>query len=167
MTDRGVAIVTGGASGIGFAIAEALLADSWKPILDNLTLSLLETACARLDAPRANATKNASSWRSPTEARASQAWAAARTVWSHIPDITGPVNAPLVQTSTSRRTRNAVGGPVFLPTTVRRALLSDIFPTPTAGLRCGRDIGWNRAKRSDYIEQEQQDLSLSSWNICI
>jgi NAD(P)-dependent dehydrogenase (short-subunit alcohol dehydrogenase family) len=166
MTDRGVAIVTGGASGIGFAIAEALLADSWKPIVDNLTLSLLETACARLDAPRANATKCILMEVANGGPRVTGLGCCQDGLEPHT-DITGPVNAPLVQTSTSRRTRNAVGGPVFLPTTVRRALLSDIFPTPTAGLRCGRDIGWNRAKRSDYIEQEQQDLSLSSWNICI
>jgi NAD(P)-dependent dehydrogenase (short-subunit alcohol dehydrogenase family) len=57
MTDRGVAIVTGGASGIGFAIAQALLADGWKLILADLAQDPLDAARARLDAQRANATK--------------------------------------------------------------------------------------------------------------
>jgi NAD(P)-dependent dehydrogenase (short-subunit alcohol dehydrogenase family) len=57
MTDRGVAIVTGGASGIGFAIAEALLADGWKLILADLAQGPLDAARARLDARRADATK--------------------------------------------------------------------------------------------------------------
>src|ERR1700738_2898732 len=33
MTDRGVTIVTGGASGIGLAIAKALLGEGWKVII--------------------------------------------------------------------------------------------------------------------------------------
>ena len=49
MTDRGVAIVTGGASRIGLAIAEALLADGWKLILADLAQVPLDSARARLD----------------------------------------------------------------------------------------------------------------------
>jgi NAD(P)-dependent dehydrogenase (short-subunit alcohol dehydrogenase family) len=44
-------------SGIGFAIAEALLANGWKLILADLAQDPLEAARARLDAQRANATK--------------------------------------------------------------------------------------------------------------
>jgi NAD(P)-dependent dehydrogenase (short-subunit alcohol dehydrogenase family) len=36
MTDRGVAIVTGGASGIGLAIAKALLGDGRKLVIADL-----------------------------------------------------------------------------------------------------------------------------------
>jgi NAD(P)-dependent dehydrogenase (short-subunit alcohol dehydrogenase family) len=43
MTDRGVAIVTGGPSAIGVAIAEALLADGWKLILADLAQGPLDT----------------------------------------------------------------------------------------------------------------------------
>jgi NAD(P)-dependent dehydrogenase (short-subunit alcohol dehydrogenase family) len=57
MTDRGVAIVTGGASGIGFAIAKALLADGWKLILADLAQGPLDAARAALEPVRANATK--------------------------------------------------------------------------------------------------------------
>src|SRR3981081_2337138 len=57
MTDRGVAIVTGGASGIGLATARALLADGWKIMIADLTHAGLEAARAELDALRANATK--------------------------------------------------------------------------------------------------------------
>jgi NAD(P)-dependent dehydrogenase (short-subunit alcohol dehydrogenase family) len=57
MTDRGVAIVTGGASGIGLAIARALLADDWKVIIADLAQGALDTARAELEPLRANATK--------------------------------------------------------------------------------------------------------------
>jgi NAD(P)-dependent dehydrogenase (short-subunit alcohol dehydrogenase family) len=57
MTDRGVAVVTGGASGIGLAIAKALLADGWKIILADLAQGPLDAARAQLDSLRANATK--------------------------------------------------------------------------------------------------------------
>src|SRR5258705_9862788 len=57
MTDRGVAIVTGGASGIGLATARALLADGWKVMIADLTHAGLETARAELEPLRANATK--------------------------------------------------------------------------------------------------------------
>jgi NAD(P)-dependent dehydrogenase (short-subunit alcohol dehydrogenase family) len=57
MTDRGVAIVTGGASGIGFAVAKALLADGWKLILADLAQGPLDAARAALEPVRANATK--------------------------------------------------------------------------------------------------------------
>jgi NAD(P)-dependent dehydrogenase (short-subunit alcohol dehydrogenase family) len=57
MTDHGVAIVTGGASGIGLATARALLADGWKVMIADLTHAGLETARAELEPLRANATK--------------------------------------------------------------------------------------------------------------
>ena len=57
MTDRGVAIVTGGASGIGLATARALLADGWKVMIADLTHAGLEAARAELEPLRANATK--------------------------------------------------------------------------------------------------------------
>jgi NADP-dependent 3-hydroxy acid dehydrogenase YdfG len=57
MTDRGVAIVTGGASGIGLAIAKALLGDGWKLVIADLAPAPLEAARAQLEPVRANATK--------------------------------------------------------------------------------------------------------------
>ena len=57
MTDHGVAIVTGGASGIGLATARALLADGWKVMIADLTHAGLEAARAELEPLRANATK--------------------------------------------------------------------------------------------------------------
>jgi len=57
MTDRGVTIVTGAASGIGLAIAKALLGEGWKLILADLAPGPLEAARTELDALRANATK--------------------------------------------------------------------------------------------------------------
>jgi NAD(P)-dependent dehydrogenase (short-subunit alcohol dehydrogenase family) len=57
MTDRGVAIVTGGASGIGLAIAKALLGDGWKIVIADLAPGPLEAARAQLEQVRANATK--------------------------------------------------------------------------------------------------------------
>jgi NAD(P)-dependent dehydrogenase (short-subunit alcohol dehydrogenase family) len=57
MTDRGVAIVTGGASGIGLAIAKALLGDGWKIVIADLAPGPLEAARAQLEPVRANATK--------------------------------------------------------------------------------------------------------------
>src|SRR6266478_4758395 len=57
MTDRGVAIVTGGASGIGLATARALLADGWKVMIADLTPAGLEAARTELEPLRANATK--------------------------------------------------------------------------------------------------------------
>ena len=58
MTDRGVAIVTGGASGIGLAIAKALLGDGWKVIIADLAQGPLDAARAELEPLRANATKS-------------------------------------------------------------------------------------------------------------
>jgi NAD(P)-dependent dehydrogenase (short-subunit alcohol dehydrogenase family) len=55
MIDRGVAIVTGGVSGIGLAIAKALLGDGWKLMIADLAPGALEAA--RLEPIRANATK--------------------------------------------------------------------------------------------------------------
>jgi NAD(P)-dependent dehydrogenase (short-subunit alcohol dehydrogenase family) len=57
MTDRGVAIVTGGASGIGLAIAKALLGDGWKLVIADLAPGPLEVARAQLEPVRPNATK--------------------------------------------------------------------------------------------------------------
>src|ERR1700710_2856195 len=58
MTDRGVAIVTGGASGIGLAIARALLGDGWKVIIADIAEASLEAARAKLNAIRPNAAKS-------------------------------------------------------------------------------------------------------------
>jgi short chain dehydrogenase len=55
MTDRGVAIVTGGASGIGLAIAKALLGDAWKIVIADLAQGPLDAARAELEPVRANA----------------------------------------------------------------------------------------------------------------
>ncbi|MDR3469676.1 MAG: SDR family NAD(P)-dependent oxidoreductase [Xanthobacteraceae bacterium] len=49
MTDRGVAIVTGGGSGIGLAIAQALLQDGWKLVVADLSMDALQAARASLD----------------------------------------------------------------------------------------------------------------------
>ena len=57
MTDRGVAIVTGGASGIGLAIAKALLGDGWKLVIADLAQDRLEAVRTELEGVRANATK--------------------------------------------------------------------------------------------------------------
>ena len=57
MIDRGVAIVTGGASGIGLAIAKALLGDGWKILIADLAQGPLDAARAQLEPIRANATK--------------------------------------------------------------------------------------------------------------
>jgi NAD(P)-dependent dehydrogenase (short-subunit alcohol dehydrogenase family) len=57
MVERGVAIVTGGASGIGLAIAKALLGEGWKLILADLAQDPLEAARAELDQLTPNATK--------------------------------------------------------------------------------------------------------------
>jgi NAD(P)-dependent dehydrogenase (short-subunit alcohol dehydrogenase family) len=57
MTDRGVAIVTGGASGIGLAIAKALLGEGWKIVIADLAQGPLDAARAELEPIRANATR--------------------------------------------------------------------------------------------------------------
>ena len=57
MTDRGVAIVTGGASGIGLAIGKALLGDGWKLIIADLAQGPLDAARAELEPLRPNAIK--------------------------------------------------------------------------------------------------------------
>src|ERR1700759_1914267 len=57
MTDRGVAIVTGGASGIGLAIAKALLGDGWKILIADLAQGPLDAARAQLEPIRADAVK--------------------------------------------------------------------------------------------------------------
>jgi NAD(P)-dependent dehydrogenase (short-subunit alcohol dehydrogenase family) len=55
--DRGVTIVTGGASGIGLAIAKALLGEGWKLIVADLAQGPLDAARAELEPLRANAVK--------------------------------------------------------------------------------------------------------------
>jgi NAD(P)-dependent dehydrogenase (short-subunit alcohol dehydrogenase family) len=55
--DRGVTIVTGGASGIGLAIAKALLGEGWKLIIADLAQGPLDAARAELEPLRANATR--------------------------------------------------------------------------------------------------------------
>ena len=57
MADRGVAIVTGGASGIGLAIAKALLGEGWKLLIADHAQGPLDAARAELDQLTANATK--------------------------------------------------------------------------------------------------------------
>jgi NAD(P)-dependent dehydrogenase (short-subunit alcohol dehydrogenase family) len=47
--EKGVTIITGGASGIGFAIARALLANGWKLVLADRDAKLLDAARAELD----------------------------------------------------------------------------------------------------------------------
>src|SRR5438105_3926475 len=56
--DRGVTIVAGGASGIGLAIAKALLGEGWKLIIADLAPGPLEAARAELEPLAANATKS-------------------------------------------------------------------------------------------------------------
>jgi NAD(P)-dependent dehydrogenase (short-subunit alcohol dehydrogenase family) len=55
--DRGVTIVTGGASGIGLAIAKALLGEGWKLIIADLAQGPLDAARAELEVLRADATR--------------------------------------------------------------------------------------------------------------
>jgi NAD(P)-dependent dehydrogenase (short-subunit alcohol dehydrogenase family) len=57
MANRGVVIVTGGASGIGLAIAKALLGEGWKLILADLAQGPLDAARAELEPLGANAIK--------------------------------------------------------------------------------------------------------------
>jgi NAD(P)-dependent dehydrogenase (short-subunit alcohol dehydrogenase family) len=52
--DRGVTIVTGGASGIGLAIAKALLGEGWKLIIADLAQGPLDAARAELEVLRAD-----------------------------------------------------------------------------------------------------------------
>jgi NAD(P)-dependent dehydrogenase (short-subunit alcohol dehydrogenase family) len=66
MTERGVAIVTGGASGIGLAIAKALLGEGWKILIADLAQGPLEAARAQLEPIRAPMPSDASLWTSPT-----------------------------------------------------------------------------------------------------
>jgi len=56
--DFGVAIVTGGASGIGLAIAKALVGEGWKVIIADLTRPALDAAHAQLEALRPGVTRS-------------------------------------------------------------------------------------------------------------
>lgn len=55
--DRGVLIVTGGASGIGLAIAKAAVGEGWKVLLADLTRPALDAAQAQIDAIRPGVTR--------------------------------------------------------------------------------------------------------------
>jgi NAD(P)-dependent dehydrogenase (short-subunit alcohol dehydrogenase family) len=57
MAGKGVTIITGGASGIGLAIAHALLADGWKLILADLKADALEAAREALDPKRSDSVR--------------------------------------------------------------------------------------------------------------
>lgn len=57
MADRGVAVVTGGGSGIGLAIADALLGEGWKLLIADLSSDALHAARARLEPRGADAVK--------------------------------------------------------------------------------------------------------------
>ncbi|MBC7577352.1 MAG: SDR family oxidoreductase [Tardiphaga sp.] len=56
--DLGVAIVTGGASGIGLAIAKALVGEGWKVLIADLTRPALDAAQAQIDAIRPGVTRS-------------------------------------------------------------------------------------------------------------
>ena len=58
MKDHGVAIVTGGASGIGLAIAKALVGEGWKVLIADLTRPALDAAQAQIDAIRPGVTRS-------------------------------------------------------------------------------------------------------------
>jgi NAD(P)-dependent dehydrogenase (short-subunit alcohol dehydrogenase family) len=77
MTDRGVAIVTGGASGIGLAIAKALLGDGWKLVIADLAPGPPPVPSWSRCAPMP---PNAWSRTSPTRPASSPVWTAARPV---------------------------------------------------------------------------------------
>ena len=49
MKERGIAVVTGGGSGIGLAIAKALRSDGWKLLIADLSSDALHAARAALD----------------------------------------------------------------------------------------------------------------------
>jgi len=53
MTDRGVAVVTGGGSGIGLAIAQGLLGDGWRLVIADISADALAAARISLGAPDA------------------------------------------------------------------------------------------------------------------
>jgi NAD(P)-dependent dehydrogenase (short-subunit alcohol dehydrogenase family) len=57
VVNRGVVVVTGGASGIGLAVAKALLGEGWKLVIADLGPGPLDAARAALEPLRANATK--------------------------------------------------------------------------------------------------------------
>ena len=58
MKDHGVAIVTGGASGIGLAIAKALVGEGWQVLIADLTRPALDAAQAQIDAIRPGVTRS-------------------------------------------------------------------------------------------------------------
>jgi NAD(P)-dependent dehydrogenase (short-subunit alcohol dehydrogenase family) len=49
MADRGIVVVTGGASGIGLAIADGLLNEGWKVLIADLCTDALRTARTKLE----------------------------------------------------------------------------------------------------------------------
>ena len=55
--DHGVAIITGGASGIGLAIAKAAVGEGWKVLLADLTQPALDAAKAQVDAIKPSVTR--------------------------------------------------------------------------------------------------------------
>jgi NAD(P)-dependent dehydrogenase (short-subunit alcohol dehydrogenase family) len=55
--DHGVAIITGGASGIGLAIAKAAVGEGWKVLLADLTQPALDAAKAQIDAIKPGVTR--------------------------------------------------------------------------------------------------------------
>jgi NAD(P)-dependent dehydrogenase (short-subunit alcohol dehydrogenase family) len=57
MTDRGVAVVTGGGSGIGLAIAEALVDEGWKLLIADLSAEALDAARGKLESRGRDAVK--------------------------------------------------------------------------------------------------------------
>lgn len=58
MAGKGVTIITGAASGIGLAIAHALLAEGWKLLLADLSADALESARAALDPKRSDTVRS-------------------------------------------------------------------------------------------------------------
>ncbi len=56
-TDRGTAVITGGGSGIGLAIAQALLSEGWKLLVADLSTEALDVARSKLAPQSPNTVK--------------------------------------------------------------------------------------------------------------